>query len=50
MKRRWTGRWPSLKTRGPGIGVSEPPDIDARAYLVDAEKEKPDALTSRFRF
>ena len=34
-----------LQAGEPGIGVSEPPDTDARAYLV-AQKEKPDA---RFR-
>ncbi len=31
-----------LEQGGAGIGVPEPPDIDARAYLV-AQKEKPDA-------
>jgi len=38
-----------LRQGGPGIGVKEPPDTDARAYLV-AQKEKPDALISDVRF
>jgi hypothetical protein len=34
-----------LQQGGPGIGVNQPPEIDARAYLV-AQKEKPDAPIS----
>jgi hypothetical protein len=40
---------PELQQGGPGIGVQQPPDIDARAYLV-AQKEKPDAPISDVRF
>ena len=41
--------WSLEGLRQGGIGVREPPDIDARAYLV-AQKEKPDALISDVRF
>jgi len=40
---------PELEQGGPGIGVDQPPDIDARAYLV-AQKEKPDAPNTDVRF
>jgi len=35
-----------LKTPGPGKGVSAPPDIDVRGFLVEAAKEKPEAAKS----
>ena len=38
-----------LQSGGPGIGVSQPPDTDTRAYLL-AQKEKPDARVSDARF
>ena len=35
-----------LKTPGPGKGVSAPSDIDVRGFLVEAAKEKPEAVKS----
>jgi len=35
-----------LKTPGPGKGMSAPPDIDVRGFLVEAAKEKPEAVKS----
>ena len=40
---------PELQQGGAGIGVGEPPDIDARAYLI-SQKGKPDAPFSDVRF
>jgi hypothetical protein len=38
-----------LQSGGPGIGLSQPPDTDTRAYLL-AHKEKPDARAADIRF